>query len=85
MATDPPCCGGAGGRYEDFRASDGTLHSRWVRCATCFPEVPRARERMKTAAIAATAVALLVIVIMAFTMCAGTDDTPKSPSYLPQH
>lgn len=40
---------------------------------------------MKTAAIAATAVALLVIVIMAFTMCAGTDDTPKSPSYLPQH
>jgi hypothetical protein len=32
----------------------------------------------------ATALALLGIVMLTFTMCDGPDDTPESPSYLPQ-
>jgi hypothetical protein len=31
----------------------------------------------------AIAAALLVLVIVAFTQCAGPAETPKSPSYLP--
>jgi hypothetical protein len=34
--------------------------------------------------IGATALALLGIVMLTFSMCSGPAETPKSPSYLPQ-
>jgi hypothetical protein len=39
---------------------------------------------MKKFIIAATAVALLGIVVLSFTLCSGPAQTPQSPSYLPQ-
>jgi hypothetical protein len=38
---------------------------------------------MKKVIIGATAIALLGIVVLTFTMCAGPRQTPESPSYLP--
>jgi hypothetical protein len=78
-----PCCGGAGGRYEDFRVSDGSLHSRWVKCAVCEPAPiePDPPRFIKPLVIAA---ALLALAVIAFTQCAGPSETPQSPSYLPQ-
>lgn len=39
---------------------------------------------MKKIIIFATALALLGIVALSFTLCSGPAQTPKSPSYLPQ-
>lgn len=81
MATEPPCCGGAGGRYEQFNGADGSLHSRWVKCATCYPELP-APPPVKRLVIGA--IALFTLVVLTFAMCEGPEQRTESPSYLPQ-
>ena len=39
---------------------------------------------MKKTIVGLTAVSMIGIVVLTFTMCEGPADTPKSPSYLPQ-